>query len=161
MKNLKLTNIRVTLQNYISAGVFSKALLGIGIPVDPSTGLISFPPNFCHSTRLKDELLSKVFLNIDANYINQTSKRVILVAINKGVDDLNTIIQSQINGQIHSFKSIDYITDPNEVVNYPTEVLNSLGLPGLPPHKTQLKVGSAIIMPRNLNQPKFCKKKFL
>ena len=75
---------------------------------------------------------------------------------NKEGDDLNTKMQSQINEQIHSFKSIDSITDPTEVVNYPTEFLNSLDLPGLLPHNLQLKVGSVIIMLRNLNQSKLC-----
>lgn len=56
---------------------------------------------------------------------------------------------------MHSFKYIDSIIDPNEVVNYP--ILNSLDLPGLPPHNLQLKVGSVIIMLPNLNQPKLCK----
>ncbi|KAF2898048.1 hypothetical protein ILUMI_08127 [Ignelater luminosus] len=145
VKNLKLTtNVRVALQNDISAGVFSKTLLDIGngkIPVDSSTGLISFPTNFCQFTTSKEELISK---------------RAILAATNKDVNDLNIKIQSQINGQIHSFKSIDSIINPNEVVNYPTEFLNSLDLPGLPPHYLQLKVGSVIIMLRNLNQPKLC-----
>ena len=54
------------------------------------------------------------------------------------------------NGQIYSFKSIDSITDPNEVVNNQIEFLNSLDLPGLPPRK----VGSVIIMLRNLNKSK-------
>ena len=49
--------------------------------------------------------------------------------------------------------SIDSITDPNEVVNHPNEFLNLLDLPGLPLHNLQLKVGSAKIMLRNLNQP--------
>ena len=31
-----------------------------------------------------------------------------------------------------------------------------MDLPGLPPHKTQLKVGSVIIKLRNLNQRKLC-----
>ena len=44
----------------------------------------------------------------------------------------NTNSQSQINEQIHSFKSIDSITDPNEVVGYPTEFLNSSDFLGLP-----------------------------
>ena len=77
---------------------------------------------------------------------------VILAAKNKDVDDLNTTIQ--INGQIHSFKSIDSITDPNEVVSYPTEFLNSLDLPGLPPQNVKLKVVFVIIKLRNSNQSK-------
>ena len=106
-----------------SAEVFSKALLDVGnekIPVDPFTGLISFPANSCQSTTSKEELISKVFPKIDANYKNYAwlSKRVILTAKNKDVDELNKKkIQSQISGQIHSYKSIESITDPNEVVN--------------------------------------------
>ncbi|KAF2890945.1 hypothetical protein ILUMI_15228 [Ignelater luminosus] len=153
--------MRVALQNDISAGVFSKTLLDIGngkIPVHSSTGLISFPTSFCQFTTSKEELISKVFPNIDTNYKNYAwlSERAILAATNKDVNDLNIKIQSQINGQIHSFKSIDSIIDPNEVGSYPPEFLNSLDLPGLPPHYLQLKVGSVIIMLRNLNQPKLC-----
>ena len=128
-ENLKLTtNMRVALQNDIS-------------------------PNFCQFK----EVILKVFPNIDANYKNHAclSKRTIIAAKNKDVDDLNTKIQSQINGQIYSFKSIDSITDPNEV-NYANESLNSLDLPGLPPQSLQLKIGSVIIMIRNLNQRKLC-----
>ena len=162
VKTFKLTtNMRIALQNDKSAKVFSKQLLDIGnetIPVDASTGLISFPPNFCQYTTSKEELITKVFPNIGANYKNNVwlSERAILAAKNKDVDDLNIKIQSQIAGQLHSFKSIDSITDPDEVVNYPIEFLNSLDLAGMPPHNLQLKVGSVIIMLRNLNQPKLC-----
>ena len=48
----------------------------------------------------------------------------ILAADNKDVEDLNAKTQSELNGQMHSFKLIDSITDPNEVINYPTESLN-------------------------------------
>lgn len=41
-------------------------------------------------------------------------------------------------------------------MNYPPEFLNSLDLPGLPPHNLQLKVGSVVIMLRNINQPRLC-----
>ena len=44
----------------------------------------------------------------------------------------------------------------DDVVNYPTEFLNSLELPGLQPHNLQLKVGSIVIMLRNINQPRLC-----
>ena len=67
---------------------------------------------------------------------------------------MNTKIQSQINRLIHSFKSIDSITNPNEIVNYSTKFLNSLDFPGLPPHNLQLKFGLVIIMLQYLNQPK-------
>lgn len=44
----------------------------------------------------------------------------------------------------------------DDVVNYPTEFLNLLELPGLPPHNLQLKVGSVFMMLRNINQPRLC-----
>jgi hypothetical protein len=54
------------------------------------------------------------------------------------------------------YKSVDTITNQDDVVNYPTEFLNSLEMSGLPPHNLQLKVGSVIIMLRNINQPRLC-----
>ncbi|XP_050064673.1 uncharacterized protein LOC126553570 [Aphis gossypii] len=46
------------------------------------------------------------------------------------------------------YKSVDSATNQDDVVNYPPEFLNSLDLPGLPPHNLQLKVGSVVIMLR-------------
>lgn len=141
--------------------MFSKQLLDIGngkIPVDLFTGLITFPPNFCNLTSSMAELITKVFPDIGRNYINHDwlGERAILAAKNKDVDELNFKIQNQIAGHLLSFKSVDCVTNQGEIVNYPTEFLNSLDLPGLPPHNLQLKVGSVIIMLRNLNQPKLC-----
>ena len=47
----------------------------------------------------------------------------ILAAKNRDVDYLNTKIQNKINEQINSFQLIDFITNPIEVVHYPTEFL--------------------------------------
>jgi ATP-dependent DNA helicase PIF1 len=55
-----------------------------------------------------------------------------------------------------SYKSIDTVCDTAEAVNYPTKFLNSLDLPGMPSHNLQLKVGSPVILLRNLNPPRLC-----
>ncbi|XP_055614537.1 uncharacterized protein LOC129760881, partial [Uranotaenia lowii] len=155
------TNMRVALQNDSSAEIFSKQLLTIGngeVPVDVSTGLISFPQSFCSFVSTKEELIANVFPNIVQNHVNHDwlSSRAILAAKNKDVDELNFIIQNTVPGELHSYKSVDCMTNPEEATNYPTEFLNSLDLPGMPPHYLRIKVGSVIIMLRNLNQPKLC-----
>ncbi|VVC34027.1 DNA helicase Pif1-like [Cinara cedri] len=60
---------------------------------------------------------------------------------NTDVDDLNFVIQNQIVGTLHSFKSNDCLTNEGEATNYPTKLLNFLDVPGLPPQNVQLKVG--------------------
>lgn len=71
----------MVLKNDNLVEVYSKVLLDIGnreIMVDTSTGFILFPPNFCKFTTSKDELTSKVFLNIRENY-----KKIMLVKANE------------------------------------------------------------------------------
>ena len=77
-------------------------------------------------------------------------------AKNVDVNDLNFKIQQLLPGELVSYKSIDTVCDASEAVNYPTEFLNSLDLPGMSPHHLQLKVGSPVILLRNLNPPRLC-----
>ncbi|GFS57829.1 hypothetical protein TNCV_2909211 [Trichonephila clavipes] len=49
-------------------------------------------------------------------------------------------------------QSIDTIVDGNETV----KLLNSLDILGMPPHNLRLKIGSLVILLRNLNPPKLC-----
>ena len=75
------------------------------------------------------------------------------------VDNLNLKIQILLIGNLLSYKSIDTVCNDkssHQAINFPTEFLNSLDLPGMPPHNLQLKVGSAIILLRNLNPPRLC-----
>jgi PIF1 helicase. len=65
-------------------------------------------------------------------------------------------IQNKIAGELITFKSIDSVIKQDGGVRHPTEFLNSLELPGFPPHNLQLKIGSAIITLRNINQPRLC-----
>jgi hypothetical protein len=161
VKTISLSkNMRVELQNDQSGAVFSKQLLQIGngqIPIDNSRR-VTFPSNFGNLMKTKAQLINMVFPNIAQNFRNHVwlSERVILAAKNTDVNEMNFQIQNSIVGELMSYKSVDSITNQNDVVNYPTEFLNSLELPGLPPHNLQLKVGSVIIMLRNINQPRLC-----
>lgn len=79
-----------------------------------------------------------------------------MAAKNVDVDEINFQIQQLLPGDLMSFKSIDTVVDENESVNFPIEFLNSLDIPGMPPHNLRLKIGSPIILLRNLNPPQLC-----
>jgi hypothetical protein len=66
------------------------------------------------------------------------------------VNGLNLKIQHLLPGYLVLYKSIDTVCDATEAVNYPTEFLNSLDLPGMSPHNLQLKVWSPVILLSNL-----------
>ena len=72
------------------------------------------------------------------------------------VNSINCTIENGIPGEETTYKSINSVVDQNEVINYPIEFLNSLGLPGMPPHILCLKIGSPIILLRNINPPRLC-----
>lgn len=50
-----------------------------------------------------------------------------------------------------TYKSIDYVNNQDDVVNYSTGFVNSLEFPGLPLHNLQLKIGLVVIMLRKKN----------
>ncbi len=41
--------------------------------------------------------------------------------------------------------------DPEEIANYPAEILNNFDVSGLPPHQLKLKVGAIVILLKNIN----------
>ncbi|GBP22164.1 hypothetical protein EVAR_10674_1 [Eumeta japonica] len=159
VKTLQLTtNKRVFLQQDETANVFVKQLLDIRnnkVAVDTLTGFITLPTDFCYITDSKEELIQRVFPDIAQQFNNHKwlGERAILAAKNKDIEDLNATIQTFLPGQLVSSKSVDTVMNQDDVLNYPTEFLNSLELPGLPPHNLQLKVGTVVIMLRNINEP--------
>jgi ATP-dependent DNA helicase PIF1 len=82
--------------------------------------------------------------------------RVILAAKNEDVHEITNQILDMLPGVATEYKFIDIAVDADEVVNFPQEFLNSLDPAGLPPHRLLLKVGSPIILLRNLDPPKLC-----
>lgn len=159
---LRLTiNMRIQLQNDPLALSFSEQLLKIGngeVLLHENTQCIKLQNSFCNMVTSKDALIESIFPNLHTNYINHVwlRERAILAAKNIDVDAINSKIQQTLPGNELLFKSIDTVVDSDEAVNYPVEFLNSLDLPGMPPHNLRLKIGSTIILLRNLNAPKLC-----
>ncbi|XP_054745504.1 ATP-dependent DNA helicase pif1-like [Anastrepha obliqua] len=154
------TNMRVRLQNDSSAREFSKQLLKIGdgkIASDQN-GFIMLPNSFCIIVSSKQELIDRVFPNIVQNYNNHDwlRKRAILAPKNINVNEINFHIHEKLPGDSVMYKSIDTAMNNEDAVNYPVEYLNSLKPPGKPPGNLNFKVGSSIILLRNLNAPKLC-----
>jgi ATP-dependent DNA helicase PIF1 len=69
---------------------------------------------------------------------------------NKTVDHLNSIAMDRFPGDARSYYSADTAID-DDGTTYPTEVLNALQPQGMPPHKLVLKVGTPVMLMRNLN----------
>ncbi|XP_055911820.1 uncharacterized protein LOC129945885 [Eupeodes corollae] len=127
----RTTYMSVRLQNDPLASGFSEQLLDIGngkIQLYEDTQYIRLPQNFCNRVATKDELITSIFPDLRHNYINHEwlQERAILAAKNLDVDAINFKIQQSLPGYEITFKSIDTVVDPDEVVNYPVEFLNSL-----------------------------------
>ena len=73
--------------------------------------------------------------------LTSEQKDIFLAPKNIDVHEINNIVLTKIRDQAVLYKSVDTVLEPNEVVNYPSEFLNSVDLSGFPPHVLQLKMG--------------------
>lgn len=128
------------------------------IPQDRETGLITPPNNFCTVVESTEQLIESVFPNIVQQFRSHKwlSERAILAPKNVHVNDINYVIQEKLPGEATTYKSVDAGLNEDEAVNYPVEFQNSLDPPGFPPHRLVLKVGSPIILLRNIKPPTLC-----
>ena len=142
---LKLTiNMRVEQQSSVRNKEFAEYLLRVGNGTEPNTnGIIELPPNLC-----KDIHEFQSFLLHIKHELNDWT---ILATRNEDVDRINSMIIEIIEGQTIEYLSADAISETTHSHLYPTEYLNSLNLSGLPPHRLRLKIGTPIMVLRNLN----------
>jgi ATP-dependent DNA helicase PIF1 len=129
----------------------------IGVITD-KTECIKLSTDFCTIIDTQDALIDQIFPNVHRKYANHEwlTEKAILAAKKVDVNELNLKIQHLLPGYLVSYKSIDTVCDAIEAVNCLIEFLNSLVLPGKPPNNLQLKVGSPVILLRNLNPPRLC-----
>ena len=101
--------------------------------------LIEIPSSMCQTS--KEEMIEKVFDDFQSHIGNMEyfQGRVLLATTNKIVDEVNEEMVERIPGDLHTFHSIDTVTDIDNSTMFPTEFLNSLNLSGLPEHTLKLK----------------------
>ena len=137
---------------------FADFLLQLGegrLPYNTSLGkhMVRIPDEYvCNNQNLQD-FVRWCYPDIDSSSINVTGK-AILAPKNKHVDELNNIALSLMQGNAENFESADSVKstgDDRESVNFPTEYLNTINASGLPPHKLTIKIGSPLILLRNIN----------
>lgn len=153
------TNMRARIFGEQHSGLFAENLLQIGegrTPVDSQNKINMY--SISTAVTSVSELTEKIFPNFIQHFkdVSWLCERVILAPKNVTVHSINEQLLQKIPGDPTMYNSVDTVMDEKEVVNYPTEFLNSLDIAGLPPHTLRLKIGAPIILLRNLDQPKLC-----
>ena len=145
-------NMRVKLSGNQEFEDFSSFLLSIGDGTIQGGDLIDFPEDMMTNTNSIEELSSFVFPNIGDNFKNPNwlSERAVLCPTNQETDEINLRMIESFPGEEKVFKSCD-TTDENNL-EFQSEFLNTLSLPGMPPHKLTLKKGLPVMLLRNLDQ---------
>ncbi|CAN0261502.1 unnamed protein product, partial [Ectocarpus sp. 12 AP-2014] len=99
-----------------------------------------------------EDLIHKLYPDLfEANH-NIFNDRGILAPTNDNIDQINDFILRKMPGRVHEQLSSDkIIKDDENMPDVSVEYLNSINVPGTPPHKLNLKVGSLIFFIRNIN----------
>ena len=158
IKVLKLTqNMRLN-QDDPAQAAFAKWQLEVGHGGHTTAdGSIHLPDHFKCPENTIPSLIDTIYPGIEDQHHHSDqyfAERTILSSHNDDVDDLNHHILSRFPGQERVFSSADKI--PNEhgengELLYPPEYLNSINCSGLPLAHLALKVGSPVMVLRNLD----------
>ncbi|KAK9725314.1 hypothetical protein RND81_05G136000 [Saponaria officinalis] len=106
-----------------------------------------------------EQIVATAYPNLESRYKEASYLRdmCILAPRNETVDEINAHIMENLPEQSRTYKSSDSICRSSGSVNdqdilYPVEFLNSLKFNGIPDHELKLKVGTPIMLLRNINQ---------
>lgn len=106
---------------------------------------------------VNDSIVDAIY-GVDVNLLtaHQFAERIILAAKNKDALSVNNEIIGRLNGCLRIYKSADSLIsdNPQDILNYPQEFLNSQNPSGMPPHELKLKSGAIVMLIRNLNPKK-------
>ena len=80
--------------------------------------------------------------------------RAVLTPKNEDVDEINRIMGSKLPGEPYKLTGSDELSESDDPMLCPNEWLNTLAPSGMPPHEMEVKVGSPMMLLRNLNPVK-------
>nr|GEY68835.1 DNA helicase [Tanacetum cinerariifolium] len=135
----------------------------IGTPDDSdpqNSSWIDIPDEYCipNDENRTSNLINFIYDDKTLRYPSavKLQDKTIVRPKNETADVINAKILSMISGTTRTYISYDEAIphghDEGEVeLLYPTEYLNTLSFPGLPPHMLELKVGTPIMLLRNVN----------
>nr|GEW96301.1 DNA helicase [Tanacetum cinerariifolium] len=150
--------------------IFAKWLLDVGNGEtgepdednDEDSSWITVPQQYCLTPGEQGLLKLIDFIYDDATLKAPTAstlrEKAIVYPKNNTTDTVNAKILSTVKSATKTYLSKDEAipigreTSETELL-YPMEYLNTLTFPGFPPHELQLKVGSLIMLLRNVNLP--------
>ncbi|GMF22530.1 unnamed protein product [Phytophthora fragariaefolia] len=79
------------------------------------------------------------------------ANRTILTTTNVMVHHINDAVAARHDGDAHEYRSIDKLQDDEDWNFFEPEILNSVNINGIPPHKLTLNKGAPMMLMRNLN----------
>lgn len=132
------------------------------IPYNPAKEHSVRIPDYVHQPRSVSSLIDHVYpsdLMLRARTDPEAfSGRCLLSTLNTTVTELNEMILGRLSGQIRTYESTDtHVTDADaaetDLDEFPAEVLRNIDLPSLPPSQLHLKIGTPILLLRNLTPP--------
>lgn len=115
-----------------------------GLPAD----FIKIPTDMI-STNIIDDIFPQ---RIRVNMVRDLQDHAILCPTNMACHELNMKIIDRIEGPLKSYYSVDSVCSDDDNANlFPMEFLHTLAPSGMPPHDLKLKVGTIVILLRNLD----------
>ena len=136
---------------------YSAFLLQIGDGAIPTNenGEIEIPRDMIVSSSTLDESLDTIYPSFN-DPMTLFSRSSILTTLNESVRLINSICINKFPGELKVYDAFNSVPDGTNETHFPREFLDSLEIPGLPPHTLQLKKGSPVMLLRNLDPPKLC-----
>ena len=149
---------------------FAQYLLDLGrgkLPTHPEIEeyMIKIPENMASKSENLNQFCDEIFpnlaerieegykdLDVNPDWNQWVHQRTIINSRNDDVEAVNRICLDKMKGQPHVYRSADKMVQSKDAKIVPTEFLNSHTPSGCPEHCIVLKVGTPIILLRNLDQ---------